>query len=338
MNPLISIITPALADANNGNWQTASRWARFLRSAGYRTTMSLAWDETPADLMIALHARRSADSIARFAARGGSVVLVLTGTDLYRDIHQDPVAQRSLDLARRLVVLQPQGRRSLPKALQARTSVIYQSAPRLAALAPRTRTFDLVMVGHARAEKDPLTALRAMQDDRLNTTARPTLRLVHIGGDREPALYRQMVDLARDDPRIELLGALPHGATRRQIRRARALVLPSLMEGGANVLIEAVTSGVPVLASRIDGSIGMLGADYEGYFEVGDHAALAGLIARFQDQPAYRERLMAQCRRRAPLFAPTQEREAVLALIAGQFGAAPRSPQAGRATSSANQS
>ena len=39
--------------------------------------------------------------------------------------------------------------------------------------------------------------------------------------------------------------------------------------------MEAVRSGTPVVASRIDGNIGMLGQDYAGYFEWGDAAALA---------------------------------------------------------------
>ena len=34
----VVIVTPALADANNGNWQTARRWARMLASA-YRVQL-----------------------------------------------------------------------------------------------------------------------------------------------------------------------------------------------------------------------------------------------------------------------------------------------------------
>ena len=47
------------------------------------------------------------------------------------------------------------------------------------------------------------------------------------------------------------------------------------MEGGAHVILEAVQSGTAVLASRIDGNVGMLGPAHEGYFEVGDDAGLA---------------------------------------------------------------
>ena len=45
------IVTPALADANNGNWQTARRWARMLAGA-YRVTLVDRWTGSGADLMI----------------------------------------------------------------------------------------------------------------------------------------------------------------------------------------------------------------------------------------------------------------------------------------------
>ena len=40
-------------------------------------------------------------------------------------------------------------------------------------------------------------------------------------------------------------------------------------------------SEVPVLASRIDGNVGLLGPAYEGYFAPGDAAELATLMQRF---------------------------------------------------------
>ncbi len=60
--PHVLIVTPALADANNGNWRTASRWAQFL-SAVAEVEIARAWAGGPCDALIALHARRSADPI-----------------------------------------------------------------------------------------------------------------------------------------------------------------------------------------------------------------------------------------------------------------------------------
>jgi putative glycosyltransferase (TIGR04348 family) len=310
LHPRILIVSPALAADNTGNWQTARRWAHFLRE-GHRVEVARDWDGSPVDAMIALHARRSAGALARFAAAGGPVALVLTGTDLYRDIRTDADARRSLELARRLVVLQERGRDELPPALWPKTETIFQSAPALRPGRPRTRTFDLLLVGHLRPEKDPMTALRALR--RLSPDAPPSdrLRLLHAGSDRDPVVGEAFRREAAADPRVRLLGPLPRARARQLIRRGRVLLLPSLIEGGANVLIEAVTAGVPVLGSRIPGSVGMLGADYEGWCEPGDDAGLAALIARCQREPAFLERLRAQCARRAPLFDPAAERAAV---------------------------
>jgi hypothetical protein len=57
--PQVTIVTPYGAQANNGNWQTASRWARMLRGP-YRVRITTAWRaaDTAPDLLIALHARR----------------------------------------------------------------------------------------------------------------------------------------------------------------------------------------------------------------------------------------------------------------------------------------
>ena len=310
MKPAILIVSPTLADANNGNWRTAQRWARLL-AREFRVRIASTWDGTPCDALIALHARRSAAAIAAFAATGRPVALVLTGTDLYRDIRVDADAQRSLVLAQCLVVLQSQGLDELPPELRARTRVIEQSARPLPPLAPRRRSFDLLLVGHLRPEKDPLTAVRALA--RLDDAAAPCLRLIQVGDTLDAGLAERMRDAARADARIELRGALPHARTRALIRHGRVL-LPSRIEGGANVLIEAVTAGVPVLASRIGGSIGLLGDDYAGLFPVGDDAALAALIRRCRDEPAFLERLRAHCRRRAQRFTPEREGAAVLGL------------------------
>lgn len=91
------IATPALADNNNGNWRTAWRWQRFLAPL-YPTRLVKTWPDALAagdGAMIALHARRSADAIAAWHARHGGdrLALVLTGTDLYRDIDADPAAR-----------------------------------------------------------------------------------------------------------------------------------------------------------------------------------------------------------------------------------------------------
>jgi len=85
------------------------------------------------------------------------------------------------------------------------------------------------------------------------------------------------------------------------------MLITSVMEGGANVIVEAVASGVPVIATRIDGNLGMLGAGYAGYFPPGDERELARLLDRISHDDAFLAHLQSQCAERAPLFEPARE-------------------------------
>ena len=309
----IVIVTPALADANNGNWQTARRWARFL-TAAYRVRLAARWDAGDEALMIALHARRSAASVAawRQVNPARPLLLVLTGTDLYRDIEHDAAAQRSLALADRLVVLNALGPQRLPDTLRGRCEVVLQSCSARRPLHKTGRHLRALMVGHLREEKDPLTYLRAAQ----RLAGRDDLRFDHIGAALDPALGEQAAALAARLPAYRWLGALPHAAVRRHIQAAHVLVHASRMKGGAHVVIEAVRSGTPVLASRIDGNVGLLGEDYRGYFPAGDDAALAALLQRCRDDPDMLSGLRAQSDPRAALFAPATEAATLRGIVA----------------------
>jgi len=305
------IVTPALADANNGNWQTAWRWRRFLAPL-YPTRLVKVWPDAQGDTdtaMIALHARRAADSITAWYARHGGdrLALVLTGTDLYRDIGIDAPAQRSLGLAGQRVVLNELGVERLPAHLHEGTRIILQSATARRPLAKSPARLRALMVGHLREEKSPETlfeAARLLMD-------RHDIFLDHIGAALDPALGREAERTMTACPNYRWLGGRPHEETRRRIQRAHVLVHASRMEGGAHVVIEATVSGTPVLASHIDGNTGLLGTNYAGHFPWNDAAALAALLVACRDDPAHIERLRRQAAERAPLFAPERERAAV---------------------------
>jgi putative glycosyltransferase (TIGR04348 family) len=318
--PRVALITPYGAQANNGNWHTAARWARMLAPHA-RVHLATQWSAAqgpPADLMIALHARRSAATIDAFARACPQqpLIVVLTGTDLYRDIHVDAAARRSLELASLLVVLQEAGLAALPAGVRAKARCIPQSAPQLARLAPRVRTFDVAVVGHLRDEKDPLTAMRAAE--RLPADSR--IRLLHAGDALTPALGAAARRTERACAQYTWLGGLPAPRARALIRRSRLLLHPSKMEGGSQVIIEAVRCGVPVIASRCDGHVGLLGRDHPGFFPVGDDAACARLLQRAERDPAFLLRLLQAGRRRAPLFAPAREAAALRGLLRTRSG------------------
>jgi len=306
-------VTPALAEANTGNWHTASRWQRFLAPVA-EVEVVQHWAEYEADTLIALHARRSADSVARFHAAhpGRPLALVLTGTDLYRDLEQGDVSARhALECASHVVVLQDEALHRLDEASRGKARVIVQSATRVQHRAARDAG-SFVAVGHLRDEKDPSTLMRAVR----RLPAGTAIRVVHIGRPLDDALAGAARRTMAECPRYQWLPGLPPAATRRHIAGSAALVHMSRMEGGANVVIEAVRSGVPVLASRIDGNVGLLGRDYAGYFEAGDDAGLAALMQRFAADPAFAEGLAAQCARQEPRFRPAAERAAVRGLLA----------------------
>ena len=306
----VVIVSPALAEANNGNWQTARRWRQLLSVHSARIVRQ--WPDAQADdddVMLALHARRSADSVQAWHARHGQrgLGVVLTGTDLYRDIAHDPQAQRSLALAHSLVVLQGLGVKSLPPQHQAKARVIFQSTGTRQTLPKTPRHLRALMVGHLREEKDPLTLMAAA---RLLPPDAGVL-MDHIGAPLDAALGQAAQAAQAQCPHYRWLGAVPHAQTLQRIQRAHLLVHCSRMEGGAHVLMEAMCSGTPVLASRIDGNVGLLGEDYAGYFEPGDARALAQALLALRTNALALAQLQAQCAARAPLFAPAAERAAL---------------------------
>ena len=136
-----------------------------------------------------------------------------------------------------------------------------------------------------------------------------------IGDGLDAALASAASQAAALQPNYRWLGGLPRSQTRQRIKHAHVLVNCSLMEGGAHVILEAVQSGTPVLASRISGNLGMLGADYAGYFDVGDAAGLTALVERCATEPTLLAQLQFQCSQRADLFQPAAEKRLVLNLV-----------------------
>jgi putative glycosyltransferase (TIGR04348 family) len=305
----IKLITPALASARNGNSITALRWKRILTQLGHQVTLEERYRGGRCDLMIALHARRSFDSIRRFREDHPDLplIVVLTGTDLYRDIRSNPDAQKSLELATRLIVLQSMGMAELAQRLRRKTRVIYQSATEVNGHASGSGNgFKVCVVGHLRPEKDPLRA--AMASRYLPTSSR--LRVIHVGRALSDEMKRRALAERSRNPRYRWLGELPHWKTRRILASSHLLALTSRMEGSSNVLCEAIASSVPVVASKIRGLIGTLGENYPGYFPVGDTRALAELLKRAESEPTFYRTLKAHCARLAPLVDPKRERDA----------------------------
>jgi putative glycosyltransferase (TIGR04348 family) len=308
----ITIVTPARPGTRTGNLHTATRWARMLRSAGFSVRTMQAWDGQPCDLLLVLHARRSHPSVLRWkeADPAAPLVVALTGTDLYRDLPRSAEARRSLELADRIVVLQEAALRDLDARVRGKAHVVYQSSGTRLRQAPPRGAFRIAVVGHLREEKDPFRAVHA-----LSLLPRQRVRIVQVGGALDAGHERQARAWTRREPRYRWLGSLPHGRALQHIARSHALVVSSRMEGGANVIAEAARIGTPVLASRVSGNLGMLGASYPGYYRLGDEKALAALILRCMREPRFYAKLVSTLQARRHLFAPAGERAALLGVV-----------------------
>ena len=297
----ISLVTPAGPGLRNGNRHTALRWATFLRAAGHRVAVSTEDISDAADLMLALHARRSYPSIRNFSRK---LVVALTGTDIYRDIRTSPEARASLEFADRLIVLQPKALEELPARFRRKARVVVQSSATRLRHAPPKKTFRLCIIGHLREEKDPLRTLAAL------AFVPGDVEVVQIGALLDPRLKPNT-----EDPRYRWLGGLPHGRALRWLASSHAMVISSRMEGGANVVCEALRIGVPVFASRVSGNVGLLGARYAGYFPLEDTRALALLITKARENRAFYATLQRQVARLRPLVDPRREARALLSAV-----------------------
>ena len=304
----IILITPAAKHSRAGNRTTAVRWARILRGLGHRVLVETTYTHEDADLMVALHAWRSAASVAQFRKLhpGRPLVVALTGTDIYRFQQSHPEETRaSMAAADALVCLHDLVGEAIPATLAAKLHVIHQSAPPLPGpRRPGTRHFDVLVAGHLREEKDSLRAAYAVRD--LPEESR--IRVDHLGqAHREDWSVAAREEMARN-PRYRWRGEVPGWAVRRAFGRARLMVLSSVMEGGANVISEAVVAGLPVIASDIHGTVGLLGPDYPGYYPVKDTAALTACLLRAEREPGYLQALERGVKARAALFTPEHER------------------------------
>lgn len=311
----ITLITPAPPGSRAGNRATAERWGQLLDQAGHRVNIVTEYHGEPCDLFIALHAWRSHQAVVRFRAEHPDtpLIVVLTGTDIYDHQHRFPdVTHESMALADCLVGLHNRVSQNIPECFARKLMTVLQSADEPAIAAdPQKKGFDICVIGHLRSEKDPLRAALAAR--KLPETS--AIRVINAGKAHTPEWEHKALAEQNANPRFQWLGEVDKPAIQALMNRCRAMVISSVMEGGANVVSEACRAGLPVVASDISGNVGLLGDDYPGYFPVGNDTELARMLQRAEDSPGFLGELEDRVRVLAGCFTPQAEQAALLAAV-----------------------
>jgi putative glycosyltransferase (TIGR04348 family) len=266
--------------------------------------------------MIALHAWRSASAIQSFSELypHKPLIVAITGTDAYRFIHSHTeVTIQSIRRAHHLVGLHDLIANTLPEDQRHKMNVIYQSAEPVAKRDPYKRYFHVSVMGHLREEKDPMRPALAAR----LLPASSRIQVHHYGKAHSPQWAEGARAEMSTNTRYTWHEEIAHYRIRKVYQRTHVLVLPSRMEGGANVISEAVVAGVPVIASDIEGSIGLLGHDYPGYYAVEDEQALAALLLRVETDHDFYRALEDACIRKQSRFTPQNELNGWKKLLTG---------------------
>ena len=232
----IAIITPGsepfLQGLVTGNEVTARRWEEVLRKLGHDPVVLEQYGNEEADLLIALHARKSSASIEAFKESfpAKPLVVAMTGTDLYQDLPDDETVLRSLEIATHIVVLQPGWARYSQR------------------IAPPEDDSDLSIRASrscARSRKRPIVSrpaswrIFAMSRTRCSRPKpRPCsesvrVQVVHAGAAGFSEMEKRAKDAATKNARYRWIGPVPHEEARLLIARSHILLLTSHSEGGA---------------------------------------------------------------------------------------------------------
>jgi putative glycosyltransferase (TIGR04348 family) len=310
---IVEIVTPAPPGSLHGNRMTALRWGKFLRNLGYRVRITDTWSGKQTDLLIALHALRSHQSIDLFKKTFPvkPIILIVTGTDLYRDMQNYSEVNKSMKMANAIVVLQSAALDSIPQSHQHKTHVIYQSIKSIKRKTLLQKSFLVSVIGHLRPEKDPFCTPRALQ----LLPANSPIRVIHLGKAMSDEMQQQALLYSLDIQGYQWLGECSHAKTLQHLSRCHLMVISSLMEGGAHVVSEAIAIGVPVLASDIPGNRGLLGNDYPGYFAVGNEVELGNLLLQAQTDQIFYQSMVRHIQTRQKYVLPEFEMQSIKRVV-----------------------
>lgn len=306
----VCVASPYDLSEPKGNSVTTRRVVDILRENGIEARGTFGYEGEPADVLIALHAVKGAPAIEHFKKihPEGKVIILITGTDLYQDLPEGSAAgERALESADAIVVVFEEALGSLDPRWRHKAVVVPSSlAPIDQVACPEIPPFAISVVGHLRPVKRSFLTIETV-------TRHPEweVEVWQLGA----ALDRESEKTAREwegrDPRYRWFGGLPREESLARCAKSALTVNSSLLECGPNAVLEAMTMGVPILASRIEGNIGLLGQDYPGYFE----GKMDGILAEILAGREATDRWVEFAAARVPLFSRERETRCWLDLL-----------------------
>lgn len=304
----IQLISPAKIDSRDGNRTTAVRWKNILQSLGHTVSIRQEYSGNDVDLMLALHAWRSEKSIRLFSQKypNRPLLVALTGTDVHRFqyTHQAQTLQ-SLECADILIGLHANIASTIPQQYHHKVRVIFQSTETKRLRRYKSnKIFKICIAGHLRDEKDPLRPAYAARS--LPKCSR--IKISQFGKAHTKHWEQLAKHETSSNQRYRWYGEITQSLLSKKFSQSDLLVLPSRMEGGANIISEAIMSNLPVVASRITGNLGLLGEDYAGYFNVESTKDLKTLLMHCESSSRFYKKLIRQCKARQSLFSPEREK------------------------------
>ena len=217
-----------------------------------------------------------------------------------------------MELADAMVCLHDLVKEITPISLQSKLHVIFQSAKPLTG--PRKfsgRNFNICVVSHLREIKDPMRTALAVR----TVPNQSKIKVTHLGMAHDGRSAARAIREMKQNPRYVWKGEVAGWQVRQELKRSHLMVISSRAEGGANVISEAVVAGVPVIASKIDGNVGLLGKNYRGYYPVGNTKELRKVILKAEKDKVFFQSLTKQCNSIKSKFTAEREQESWAKLI-----------------------
>lgn len=308
----VCVASPYPLSELKGNSVTTDRIVAMLNEGGVEARGSYGNDGEPADILITLHAIKGAPAVFDFKKKtpNGRVIILLTGTDIYQGLAEgSQIGGDALQVADRIVVPQEAALRKLPEKVRGKTVVIRPSLDPIAVKATSSQSpFVISVVGHLRPVKRPFLTIETLAQH----PEWSDLEVWQIGQALDAEMRKTAEFWMEEDKRYRWCGGLPREESLALCAKSSLTINSSILEGGANAVLEAMTMSVPVLASRIEGNVGLMGDDYPGYFEEGGMAkALEAIMHQRVDLDEW-SLLLAD---RLPLFSRVRESESWLELL-----------------------